>query len=176
MTDDRSGLYDITWDWPVFLSQLFGFAVIVGVLAKWVLPPVRTAMRRAQDTIDTQMADSAKASVDLAAAERAFAAAVHAAEAEVARIHREAREDAEGILAGLRETAATETIRVRRAGLRNLSRTRDRLEAELAGDLTTAVLDRTESILRERLESPEAKAESIDLFLAELADGLAEEA
>ncbi|MEV0338599.1 hypothetical protein AB0H49_06195 [Nocardia sp. NPDC050713] len=162
------GVYDITWDWPVFVSQLFGFAVILGALSKWVAPQVRTVMRKAQRTIEEQMTESADAATELAAAERAFAKAVAAAQVEVARIGHQARDDADRIVTELRDTAAAEVERVRREGLRNVALAHRQLEEELTHDLTTAVIDRAESIARDLLESPLARSSSIDRFLDEL--------
>ncbi|RDI64906.1 F0F1 ATP synthase subunit B family protein [Nocardia pseudobrasiliensis] len=167
--NERDGIYDIAWNWPVFLSQLIGFAVIVGALVKWVMPPLRATMTRAQRTIHGQLTESAQASDRLAAAERAFAEAAATARAEVADIHREARADAERIVAQVRETAAAEVDRVRRHGMARVAQLRRQVREDLGHDLTAAVLDRAEAVVRDRLDSPKAKSDSIDRFLAELA-------
>ncbi|MEU2252467.1 hypothetical protein ABZ540_04735 [Nocardia xishanensis] len=174
---ERDGIYDITWNWPVFLSQLLGFAVIVGALVKWVVPQVQAAMLRSQRTIRGQLEESSQATARLAAAERAFAEAAATARTEVAQIHEEARADAERILAELRRTAAAEVARVRGYGERRVAQVNRQLREELGQDLTAAVLDRTEFVVAERLGSPEAVSDSIDRFLDELAvhAGLAEE-
>lgn len=166
---ETGGIYDITWDWPVFLSQLLGFTVIVGVLAKWVAPQLRTMARRAQDAIGSQLEESAQAVDELAAAERAFAQSIADARTEVAAIRREARKDAEQILRSLRETAALEADRVHRQGLLNLAQVRRQLEDDLTHELTNAVIDRAESIVRDHQRSALARSQSIDRFLAVLA-------
>ncbi|MFI5779863.1 hypothetical protein [Nocardia sp. NPDC051570] len=167
--NDRDGIYDIAWNWPVFLSQLFGFAVIIGALLKWVVPPAKSMMARAQHTIRDQLTDSAEAANRLAAAERAFAEAAATAQAEVADIHREARADAEWIVAEVRKTAAAEVDRVRRHGMDRVAQVRRQLRHDIGHDLTVAALDRTEAVVRERLDSPRARSASIDRFLEELA-------
>ncbi|WP_280275582.1 hypothetical protein [Nocardia wallacei] len=166
---ETGGIYDITWDWPVFLSQLLGFTVIVGVLAKWVAPQLRTMARRAQDAVGSQLEESAQAVDELAAAERAFAQSIADARTEVAAIRREARKDAEQILRSLRETAALEADRVHRQGLLNLAQVRRQLEDDLTHELTNAVIDRAESIVRDHQRSALARSQSIDRFLAVLA-------
>ncbi|MEV6325706.1 hypothetical protein AB0M45_31745 [Nocardia sp. NPDC051787] len=168
--NERDGVYDITWNWPVFLSQLLGFAVIVGALVKWVVPQVKAMMHRSQHTIRGQLEASSQAAAQLAAAERAFAEADTRACIEVAHIHREARADAERILAELRKTAAAEVERVRRHGMDHLQQVRRQLREELGHDLSTTVLDRAEFVVRKRLDSPGARSDSIDLVLDELAD------
>ncbi|WP_454197184.1 F0F1 ATP synthase subunit B family protein [Nocardia sp. Marseille-Q1738] len=171
--NERDGIYDITWNWPVFLSQLLGFAVIVGALVKLVVPQVKAMMHRSQHTIREQLEESSQAAAQLAAAERVFAEADARARIEVAHIHREARTDAERILAELRKTAAAEVERVRRHGMDHLQQVRRQLREELGHDLTTTVLDRAERVVRERLGSPGARSDSIDRVLDELA-GVAE--
>ncbi|WP_280432180.1 PLP-dependent transferase, partial [Nocardia brasiliensis] len=64
-------MHDIVWDWPVFLSQLFGFAVIVWVLVKWVVPPLSTAMAKAQNVVRAQLVDSERAANRVVAAAEA---------------------------------------------------------------------------------------------------------
>ncbi|WP_280247846.1 hypothetical protein [Nocardia abscessus] len=46
---------------------------------------------------------------------------------------------------------------------------RRQLREELGRDLTVAVLDRAEFVVRERLELPRARSDSIDRFLVDLA-------
>ncbi|MEV0033526.1 hypothetical protein [Nocardia sp. NPDC050793] len=166
---ERDGIYDITWNWPVFLSQLLGFAVIVGALVKWVVPQVKAAMLRSQQAIRTQLEESSQATARLAAAERAFAEAAATARTEVAHIHEEARADAERILAELRRTAAAEVDRVRGYGADRVAQVNRQLREELGQDLIAAVLDRAEYVVRERLDAPSAVSGSIDRFLDELA-------
>ncbi|MDM2593169.1 F0F1 ATP synthase subunit B/delta, partial [Mycobacteroides abscessus] len=41
-----------------FIGQLIGFAVIVFLVVKYVVPPVRTLMAKQQDAVRQQLADS----------------------------------------------------------------------------------------------------------------------
>ncbi|MGX1806199.1 F0F1 ATP synthase subunit B family protein [Nocardia sp. NPDC055321] len=166
--NDHERIYDITWNWPVFVSQLFAFAIIVGALSKWVLPQVRRMMRNAQGTIAAQIEESAGAAAELAAAKAAFGRAAEAARAEVVRIEHDARHDAERILSVLRETAAAEVERVRREGERNVATVRRQLEHDLVSELAHSVLDRTETAMREMLSTSAAQSGCIDRFLEEL--------
>ncbi|MGY1898142.1 F0F1 ATP synthase subunit B family protein [Nocardia gipuzkoensis] len=167
--NERDGIYDITWNWPVFLSQLFGFAVIVGALVRWVVPHVRAMMLRAQQTIQRQLEESSQATTRLAAAEQAFAEAAVTARTEMADIHEQASADAEWIIAELRGATAAEIERVRRHGMDRVEQVRRQLREELGHDLTVAVLDRAELVVRERLHLPRARSDSIDRFLDDLA-------
>ncbi|QIS09562.1 hypothetical protein [Nocardia arthritidis] len=162
---ERHGLYEITWDWPVFLSQLFGFGVIVLAVVKWVLPPARAAMARAQATIRTQLAESEQAKLELASAERALAESATGAPAAAERVRRDALAAADRVAARFAAQAADEADLVRRQGHDRVSRLRRELTRELESAMRTAVLDRTEHLVRQRLAAPSARAASIDRFL-----------
>ena len=52
-----------------FIGQLVGFALIVFLLWKYVVPPLRNMMKTRQQTVRTQLVDSAEATKKLAQAE-----------------------------------------------------------------------------------------------------------
>ena len=66
-----------------FIGQLIGFAVIVFILVKWVVPLVRDMMHKQQDAIRTALAESAEAAKKLEDADAMHAKALEDAEAEV---------------------------------------------------------------------------------------------
>ncbi|WP_280259786.1 hypothetical protein [Nocardia abscessus] len=105
----------------------------------------------------------------MAAAEKAFAEAAVTAHTEMAEIHEQASADAERIIAELRGAAAAEIERVRRHGMDRVEQVRRQLREELGHDLTVAVLDRAEFVVRERLQLSRARSDSIDRFLDDLA-------
>ncbi|MFZ4496562.1 MAG: F0F1 ATP synthase subunit B/delta, partial [Candidatus Nanopelagicales bacterium] len=53
-----------------FIGQLIGFAVIVLIIMKYVVPPVRKAMAERKTVVRTQLEDSAKAAQRLADADQ----------------------------------------------------------------------------------------------------------
>ena len=52
-----------------FIGQLIGFAVIVFVMWKYVVPPVRNLMKARQETVRSQLEESAEAAKTLAEAD-----------------------------------------------------------------------------------------------------------
>ena len=76
-----------------FIGQLIGFAVIVFILMKWVVPLVRDMMHKQQDAIRTALTESAEAAKKLEDADAMHARAVEDAEAESAKVTDEARQD-----------------------------------------------------------------------------------
>ena len=80
-----------------FIGQLVGFAVIILLVWRYVVPPVRKMMADQQSTVRRQLAESAAAADRLAEASRAHTKAKEDASAEAQRLTEEARADAKRI-------------------------------------------------------------------------------
>jgi F-type H+-transporting ATPase subunit b len=163
-----TGIYHITFDWPVFFSQLFGFACIVFVIVKWVTPPIKRMMTKAQDTIQKQIEQSEQAATRLAEAKQAYDSALAQAQAELAQLREDAHADAERIVARMREAADAEVARVRKHGRDQIAQMRTQLIRDLKVDLSATVLARTEDKVRYQLSSTYVVTGSIDKFLEDL--------
>ncbi|UFS97030.1 hypothetical protein [Nocardia huaxiensis] len=162
------GVYNITWDWPIFFSQLFGFGVIVWFVWKYIVPPAKRTMTKAQETVQKQLEDSDRAADRLFAAKQAYDDSVKEAQAELERMREEARIDADHIIAQMREAAAEEVERVRRQGRAQIMQFRRQLIRDLEADLSAAMLALTEEKMREAVSTPQARSESIEKFLDDL--------
>ncbi|WP_228566469.1 hypothetical protein [Nocardia sp. SYP-A9097] len=162
------GIYNITFDWPVFFSQLFGFGVIIWIFVKYILPPLKRIMSKAQDTVRRQLEESEDAAVRLTDAKTAYDSAVAEAQAELERMRAEARADADRIIAQMREAAAAEVERVRRQGRDQILQYRRQLMRDLEADLSAAMLALTEEKVREQIGTPQARSESVERFLEDL--------
>ncbi|MEV0245541.1 hypothetical protein AB0H76_03005 [Nocardia sp. NPDC050712] len=161
-------MFHIIWDWPIFLSQLFGFAVVVYVLVRSVAPRVRAAMDKAQNGIRGQLEDSEHAAIQVAAAAEAHEAALAQGAIAKTQLTEEANAAAAQILLDLRaeaEEAAERTARQGRARIRQLRR---ELVEQTQARVHTAVLDRTEHTVRTRVGTPQARSAGIDRFLDDL--------
>ncbi|MCU1470857.1 MAG: synthase subunit b-delta [Glaciihabitans sp.] len=160
--------YNISFDWPVFFSQLFGFVVIIWLFVKYLLPFVKKTMNKAQDTIRRQLEESEAAAERLTAAKTAYDSAVAEAQAELERMREEARADADRIIAQMREAATAEVERVRRVGRDQILQFRRQMMRDLEADLSAAMLALTEEKVREQVGTPQARSESIERFLDDL--------
>ncbi|AHH21507.1 putative ATP synthase subunit b [Nocardia nova SH22a] len=163
-----AGGYEITFDWPVFFSQLFGFAVIIFVFVKWIWPPLKRLMAKSQDAIAKQLEDSDHAATQLEQAKQSYENALTEAHTELEQIRADARADAEFIVAQMREAAAAEVERVRRQGRDQIAQLRRQMVRDLETDLAAAMLAITEEKVRDQVDTPEAKSESIERFLEDL--------
>src|ERR1700677_1147927 len=95
-----------------FLGQLIGFAVILLLVWRYVVPPVRKMMDDQQNAVRQQLADSATAADRLAEASRAHEKAKEDAKAEGKRITEEAQSDAKRIVEQLHAQADSDAERI----------------------------------------------------------------
>lgn len=151
-----------------FIGQFIGFVVIVFLVVRYVLPPVRQMMRTQQDAIRQQLADSATAAENVASADEKHAAAVAEAEADAARVVEEARVDSEKISAALREQADADVERIKVQGAAQVELLRKQLIRELRQQLGTESVHRARELVREHVSDGDNRSATVDRFLDEL--------
>ena len=151
-----------------FIGQLVGFAVIVFLIWKYVVPPIRTMMKNQQETVRTQLADHAGAEKKVADADKEHAKALEEAKAEAAKVIEEARHDAEKIAEQLRATADTELERIKIQGAQQVQLLRQQLIRELRASLGAESVHRAGEMVRDFVSDPAEQSATIDRFLAEL--------
>jgi ATP synthase F0 subunit b/ATP synthase F1 delta subunit len=151
-----------------FIGQLIGFAVIVFLLWKYVVPPVRTMMKNQQDAVRTQLADHEAAGEKVASADREHARAVEEAKAEAAKVIEEARHDAEKIVEQLRDQADAELERIKTQGAQQVQLLRQQLIRELRQSLGSESVHRAGEMVRDFVGNPAERSATVDRFLADL--------
>ncbi len=151
-----------------FLGQLAGFAVIVWIIWKFVVPPVRTLMAERQETVRTQLADSARATERLAAADTFHAARVQAGKAEARHIVDEASVDSQRIAEQLRAQGGVEAERIKVYGEQQVLLLRSQLIRELRGELGDEAVRRAGEIVEAYVADPARQSATVDRFLDEL--------
>ena len=110
-------LHDIgaAFDPAIFIAQLFGFAVILFLLWKYVRPPVAKMMRDRQETVRQQLAESEAAAKRVADGKQAREKAIAEAKAEAEQLQKDAEADAEA--AAGQPPVDTEAVRSETAAL-----------------------------------------------------------
>lgn len=151
-----------------FIGQLIGFAVIVWILMKWVVPLVRDLMRKQQEAIRVALAESAEASKKLADADAMHAKAVADAESESAKVTEEARHDSERIAAQLQEQAGVEAERIKTQGAQQIQLMRQQLIRQLRGGLGEEAVTKADELVRAHVADAGAQSATVDRFLDEL--------
>jgi ATP synthase F0 subunit b len=151
-----------------FIGQLVGFAVIVYIAWRYVIPPVRRMMTNQQDNVRKQLADSAEAKKRLAQAEKAHEKAIEQAKAEAKQVIEEARVDTERIVEQLHAQADAEVERIKVQGAQHVQLLRAQLVRQLRQDLGTESVRRAGELVNEHISDPDAQSATVDRFIDEL--------
>jgi F-type H+-transporting ATPase subunit b len=150
------------------IAEIFAFLIVLYVLYRYVVPPVKTMTEKREKEIAQQVEDSRKARERLEAAEAAYKEAVENAQNDAARIRDDARADAQRIADEMREKAEQEVERLRRRGEEQLQNARAQVVRELKRELGAHSTELAGQLVRQELESDQAKKESVDSFIEEL--------
>jgi ATP synthase F0 subunit b/ATP synthase F1 delta subunit len=151
-----------------FIGQLVGFAVIVWLVWRYVVPPVRKLMVDRQNVVRQQLDDAAAAADRLAEASEAHSKALDDAEVEAQRVTEEARVDAERIGTQLRAQADVEVERIKVQGAKQVQLLRAQLARQLRQDLGHQSVRRAEELVRAHVADPALQAATVDRFLDDL--------
>jgi ATP synthase F0 subunit b/ATP synthase F1 delta subunit len=151
-----------------FIGQLIGFAVIVLLLWKYVVPPVRNMMKNQQENVRTQLADHVEAEKKVADADKEHAKALEEAKAEATKVIEEARHDAEKIAEQLRAQADVELERIKTQGAQQVRLLRQQLIRELRQGLGAESVHRAGDMVRNFISDPAEQSATVDRFLDDL--------
>ncbi len=151
-----------------FIGQLIGFAVIVFIIVKFVVPPVRSLMAARQEEVRTQLAAGAEAAQRVVDADKYLAERVADGRAEAGTIVGEATADSRRIAEQLRAQAAVDAERIRAQGDQQVVLLRSQRVRELRAELGREALQRASDIVRARVAQPDERSASVDRFLDEL--------
>ncbi|MEZ0366231.1 F0F1 ATP synthase subunit B/delta [Mycobacterium sp. pUA109] len=151
-----------------FIGQLVGFAVIVWLVWRYVVPPVRRLMTAQQQSVRDQLAESAAAAEKLAQADQAHAKALEDAKAEAKRVSEEAQADAKRLTEQLRAQADSEVERIKVQGGQQVELLRAQLIRQLRADLGSESVRRAEELVRDHVTDSANQSASVDRFLDEL--------
>jgi F-type H+-transporting ATPase subunit delta len=151
-----------------FIGQLIGFLVIIWIIWRYVVPPVRRMMASQQETVRNQLDESANAAQRLADADKYHAQRVQEAKAEAKHIAEEARVDAERIAEQLRAQADVEVERIKVQGGQQVSLLRAQMIRQLRQELGIESVRRAADLVRAHVADPQAQSATVDRFLDEL--------
>ena len=151
-----------------FLVELVAFAIIVYILAKFVIPPINRAMTNRQNAIRKEFADLEEAKAEANEAKEEFTSQIADARHEAARIREEAREQGAAIVAEMREQAQGEAARIVEHAQAQISAERQQAVATLRAEVGALATTLAGRIVGESLEDDERSNRVVDRFLADL--------
>lgn len=149
----------------VLIAELVGFVLMIWVINRYVVPPLRTLVKARQDTVQQQVDEAQAAAERYAEAERRLESAVADARSEAARIRDDARADATRIREELTEQAHREVERMRQRGEEQLTAHRDLLVRRLRGELGGQAMTLAERLVVQNLSEESSRSASVDAFL-----------
>jgi F-type H+-transporting ATPase subunit b len=151
-----------------FLVEIIAFAIIVWILAKFVIPPINKAMTARQEAIRSEFAELDAAKDDAHKAEEEFKSQIADARQQAAKIREEAREQGAQIVAEARETAQHEAARIVEHGHAQVQAERQQAVASLRAEVGTLATNLAGRIVGESLEDDDRSNRVVDRFLADL--------
>jgi F-type H+-transporting ATPase subunit b len=151
-----------------FIAEVVAFAILLFLLNRYALPPLKKAMTDRQDFIDRQIKDSVEAKERLEAAEAEYRELLDSTKADASRIREEARAEGRAIIDELRTKAQEEADRVRSRGEEQLAAEREQVVAALRADLGRLATELAERIIGESLDDSAAQSRVVDRFLTDL--------
>lgn len=151
-----------------FIGQLIGFALIVFVVVRYVVPPVRRLMTARQEAVRQQLKDSAAAADRLTESTTAHSKAMQAAKSESEQVVEEAQTDAGRITEQLRAQADVEAERIKAQGGRQADLLRTQLSRQLRLELGHEAVRQAGDLVRGYVADPAQRAATVDRFLEDL--------
>jgi F-type H+-transporting ATPase subunit b len=151
-----------------FFVELVIFLIVLGVIWRYVVPPVKRAMGERQEMVRRQIQESQQASKRLAYAQARYSEALAEARVEAAKIRESARADAQEIKDEMRRQAEQEVERIRQRGEEQLANQREQVVRELRGELGKLAVTLAGRIVGESVADDARRAGTVDRFLDEL--------
>src|ERR1700758_494200 len=151
-----------------FIGQLAGFAVIVWLVVRYVVPPVRRLMTARQETVRQQLKESAAAVDRLKEASQAHSKATEDAKVEAQLVVEEAREDAKRIAEQMQAQAVIDAQRIKEQGARQVQLMRAQLTRQLRLELGHESVRHAEELVRTYVADAAQQSATVDRFLDEL--------
>jgi F-type H+-transporting ATPase subunit b len=151
-----------------FIAEVIAFAVIIWVLAKYVIPPINKAMSDRQDAIRKQFADLDQAEADARKAEADYKEQLNNAKHEAARIREEAREQGAQIVQDARDKAQAEADRIIEHAHAQIEADRKAAVASLRRDVGSLATTLAGRIVGESMDDDERQGRVVERFLADL--------
>ncbi|MGH3794910.1 MAG: F0F1 ATP synthase subunit B [Pseudonocardiaceae bacterium] len=151
-----------------FFVELLIFLLVLAVLWRYVVPPVKRAMTERQEMIRKQIVESEQARNRLQQAEARYKEALTEARVEAAKIREAARADAQAIKDEMRQQADQEVARIQQRGEEQLATQREQVVRELRAEVGRLAVELASRIVGESLTDDARRAGTVDRFLEEL--------
>jgi F-type H+-transporting ATPase subunit b len=151
-----------------FVVELMAFIIVLGVLWRYVIPPVRQAMDARQEMARKLVSDSEEAKQLLEKAQTAHKTAMANARHEAARLRAEAEEQRREIVEGASAEAEARVAEIITRGQARLGVEQRQAIRQLKTDLGNLAVELAEKILGEALADDQRQERLIERFLSQI--------
>jgi F-type H+-transporting ATPase subunit b len=151
-----------------FIAELVAFLIILGILWRYVVPPVSKALTDRQEIIRKQMEDADNAKKALADAQTEYKKAMTEAASAGAQVREEARADAAAIREEMLARAREEADRIIASGRDQLVAERQNIVRELRSDIGSLAVELASRIVGESLADEARQRGTVERFLTEM--------
>lgn len=151
-----------------FVVELAAFIIVLGVLWRYVIPPVQQAMTARQEMARKLVNDSQEARQLLEKAQAAYQTALADARHEATRLRAQAEEQRREIVDGASTQAEAGVAEIISRGQAQLEAERRQAIRQLKTELGNVAVDLAEKILREALADDQRQQRLIDRFLSRI--------
>jgi len=141
-----------------FIAELIAFLIILGILAKWVLPPLNKAMQQRQEQIKASLEAAERARADAAATEDERIKVIDAARREARTIIDQASKASEDIKAQGRVKGEQEYQRLVMAAQSEIEMARQRAINEVSARAAELAIAIAEKVIGEELDIEKHRA------------------
>ncbi|KJX75319.1 F0F1 ATP synthase subunit B/delta [Mycobacterium lepromatosis] len=151
-----------------FIGQLVGFAAIVYLVWRYVVPPMCRLMRVQRDVVRQQLTEAAEAADRLVEASQAHTKATEDAKLEAQRVVEEAVEDAKRIVEQLQAQADVEAERIKVQGARQVEMLQTQLTCQLRLKFGHESVRQAAELVRNHVADVAQQSATVDRFLDDL--------
>ena len=151
-----------------FVVELLAFVIVLGVLWRYVIPPVQRAMNARQEMARQLVIDSAEAKQLLEQAQTAYQTAMADARRDAAQLRARAQQQRREIVAGASTEAAAGVAQIISRGQAQVEAQRRQAIGQLKTDLGALAVDLAEKILGEALADSQRQERLIERFLSDI--------
>ena len=151
-----------------FVVELAAFVIVLGVLWRYVIPPVQQAVNARQETARKLVSDSEEARQLLEQAQTAYQAALAGARREAAQLRAQAEQQRREIVAGASTEAAAGAAEIIARGQAQLEAERRQAIGQLKTELGSLAVELAEKIVGEALADNQRQDRLIERFLNDI--------
>lgn len=153
------------------IAEIVGFLIVLWVIRRWVVPPIRKSMQERQDAIRAQFEESQRAKERLESAEQDYQRALDDARREASRLREEAQEQRSQIVEEARSEARERADEILARAEEQIATERRQAVTQLRDELGRMAVDLAGRVVGESLEDDARQRRVVERFLDELENG-----